>query len=546
MKNVKRVFVLLLALVLALPNIGFAQENEVADGNAEVADNNTEVTDGNTDGNTEENKEVTYYKGYAKFDQWVRDANGEKINILEKGICVFGIVEGQKVSIYNNGHKGYVFKNNLSDKPVEINVYTGPYSKIGINPNYKIEVYNETNGKTEYIEFGTQVTGHFESEMTTIFYFSYKGINYSAPFHNFSRKPIIFKGYIHTDLNVRDKNGKKIGVLLIGTEAYGESTPNENLISFNFKGQTGYIHKSYLKKDYPVVSGYTKFTQNVRDKNNNIIRVLRKNEYVEAGIIKGKKVYLDRLGGYIYRVNLSSKPMPETGYSKVDQWVRDAYGSRLGILKKGTYINGSLEKNGKIKFRYNKEDGYIYKNNLSEYPVRIRGFVSKTLNVRDKNGNKLGIIPIGEVINGKTDKYRVAFNFNGKTGYIHSSYLTDKKPVIKKPAVKPTNVKAYAKFTQNVRDKNNNIIGVVSKNTYISGIKVGQKIEIKLNGKIGYVWIVNLIDKPISSGYIQGNIESMIYHMPGQRFYNRINEENLIYFNSEEEAIRAGFRRSRV
>lgn len=46
------------------------------------------------------------------------------------------------------------------------------------------------------------------------------------------------------------------------------------------------------------------------------------------------------------------------------------------------------------------------------------------------------------------------------------------------------------------------------------------------------------------SGKIVGNINSHIYHVPGQSGYN-MNSSNAVYFNSEQEAINAGYRRAK-
>ncbi|MEG0250241.1 MAG: cell wall-binding repeat-containing protein [Peptostreptococcus sp.] len=50
----------------------------------------------------------------------------------------------------------------------------------------------------------------------------------------------------------------------------------------------------------------------------------------------------------------------------------------------------------------------------------------------------------------------------------------------------------------------------------------------------------------ILGGKIHANKESMIYHMPGQRYYGKIKVDNLEFFNSEKEAIDAGYRKSMV
>ena len=50
---------------------------------------------------------------------------------------------------------------------------------------------------------------------------------------------------------------------------------------------------------------------------------------------------------------------------------------------------------------------------------------------------------------------------------------------------------------------------------------------------------------PARRGTVIGNVRTDIYHLPGQRFYDAVNEKNRIYFQTEEEARNAGFRRAR-
>lgn len=48
-----------------------------------------------------------------------------------------------------------------------------------------------------------------------------------------------------------------------------------------------------------------------------------------------------------------------------------------------------------------------------------------------------------------------------------------------------------------------------------------------------------------NNGMIKGNVNSMIYHVPGGASYNKVAEHNAIYFNTEEEAQAAGYRRAK-
>ena len=47
-------------------------------------------------------------------------------------------------------------------------------------------------------------------------------------------------------------------------------------------------------------------------------------------------------------------------------------------------------------------------------------------------------------------------------------------------------------------------------------------------------------------GKIRANADSKVYHMPGQRYYDKISADNLINFETEQDAVKAGFRKSKV
>lgn len=61
--------------------------------------------------------------------------------------------------------------------------------------------------------------------------------------------------------------------------------------------------------------------------------------------------------------------------------------------------------------------------------------------------------------------------------------------------------------------------------------------EIVVNEKINQRYVADT-----KEGVIKGNRNSRIYHMPGQRSYNKISKKNVVYFKTEEEAKAAGYR----
>lgn len=50
---------------------------------------------------------------------------------------------------------------------------------------------------------------------------------------------------------------------------------------------------------------------------------------------------------------------------------------------------------------------------------------------------------------------------------------------------------------------------------------------------------------PARRGRIVGNIRSHIYHLPDQSGHDKVREKNRVYFQTEEDAQRAGFRKAR-
>ncbi len=55
-----------------------------------------------------------------------------------------------------------------------------------------------------------------------------------------------------------------------------------------------------------------------------------------------------------------------------------------------------------------------------------------------------------------------------------------------------------------------------------------------------------VVDTAITQGKIIGNKNSKIYHTPGSASYNKISEENRVYFNTEADAEKAGYRKTKM
>lgn len=53
-------------------------------------------------------------------------------------------------------------------------------------------------------------------------------------------------------------------------------------------------------------------------------------------------------------------------------------------------------------------------------------------------------------------------------------------------------------------------------------------------------------DTAKTEGKIIGNKKSMIYHVPGSASYNKISPENRVYFDTEADANKAGYRKTKM
>lgn len=54
------------------------------------------------------------------------------------------------------------------------------------------------------------------------------------------------------------------------------------------------------------------------------------------------------------------------------------------------------------------------------------------------------------------------------------------------------------------------------------------------------------VDTATTQGKIIGNKNSKIYHLPGSASYNKISEENRVYFNTEADAEKVGYRKTKM
>ena len=76
------------------------------------------------------------------------------------------------------------------------------------------------------------------------------------------------------------------------------------------------------------------------------------------------------------------------------------------------------------------------------------------------------------------------------------------------------------------------------KNTIKTNRKSSSSTKTKRSSSKGYT-------ADTTQGKIKGNKSSMIYHVPGGASYDKISVDNVVYFDTEQDAINAGYRKAK-
>lgn len=147
--------------------------------------------------------------------------------------------------------------------------------------------------------------------------------------------------------------------------------------------------------------------------------VLSENEEETIKVEKGSIVKVEMSGDKKAIVSVSDK----VGTIDVDLLTKET----VEPEKNETEI-----KNAEEKKQEEKEAG-----TQKKAPVKkVSLYATENLNVRSdqsSSSSKLGVLSKGEKVNGIDKGEWVEFNFNGETGYVMKSYLSEKKPEVQQP-----------------------------------------------------------------------------------------------------------------
>lgn len=198
-------------------------------------------------------------------------------------------------------------------------------------------------------------------------------------------------------------------------------------------------------------------------------------------------------------------------------------GQKYKIRMIGVDTPETVHPNKPVEF-YGKEASNFTKKSLSNKIVYLQKDVSET----DRYGRLLRYVWLSRPSSNEPDENEIVDKmYNAilvKQGYAQAyTYQPDSKYS-----------HIFTRLQHNARENN---LGLWSSGNVEP--KQDEQLTSNASGKSEYT------ADTTENGKIKGNIKSKKYHIPGSRSYNKISEENVIYFNTEQEAIDAGYVRAK-
>lgn len=198
-------------------------------------------------------------------------------------------------------------------------------------------------------------------------------------------------------------------------------------------------------------------------------------------------------------------------------------GQKYKIRMIGVDTPETVHPNKPVEF-YGKEASNFTKKSLSNKTVYLQKDVSET----DRYGRLLRYVWLSRPSSNEPDENEIVDKmYNAilvKQGYAQAyTYQPDSKYS-----------HIFTRLQHNARENN---LGLWSSGNV--ELKQDEQSTSNVSGKSEYT------ADTTENGKIKGNIKSKKYHIPGSRSYNKISEENVIYFNTEQEAIDAGYVRAK-
>lgn len=191
----------------------------------------------------------------------------------------------------------------------------------------------------------------------------------------------------------------------------------------------------------------------------------------------------------------------------------------------------------------------VIEGNRTLVPIRV---ISENLGYKvtwDEKQREVNIVNTKEFtqnINLKIDNNIVSISDDLKSDenqYVKKISLDVAPKIIKNRTFVP--IRTIAELFSNTVNWDNVNRTVVIGEGYVPKMPESIQNNLKQDEKIITTTSSKTYISDISNGHIKGNKNSLIYHLPNGKSYNKISPKNIVFFDSEEDAQNAGYRKAK-
>ncbi|MGB4610313.1 MAG: leucine-rich repeat protein, partial [Saccharofermentanales bacterium] len=361
--------------------------------------------------------------GYAKQTLNVRDqpaGTGSVIGTIPRGCRVQGVLIYNMVRFTYNGKTAYVYASFLQQKPFTVTRYIKANSIIRSSPN---------GNQITKLWRPLFVKGTIEGVWLR---FTYNGKPAYVATSLTTTSNLVMTGYAKQRINVRNgPNGSIIGTILRGQRVRGFLVGN--MVRFSYNGKTGYVYASLLQQNPVKGTRYILANSIIRNapNGNQIIKLWR--PLLVTGTLQGAWFRFTYNGNpaYVATSSTTTSNPPMTGYAKQTVYIRNApNGDIIGTIPKGGLVHGVLVGN-MVRFSYKGKTGYVYASLVQKYSSAVKRYIVAGSIIRlTPDGTIIGKLWRPIYVSGNNEGAWFRFSYGGKTYYVARSVTTTSNPLV--------------------------------------------------------------------------------------------------------------------
>lgn len=279
------------------------------------------------------------------------------------------------------------------------------------------------------------------------------------------------KVYANTLVNVRNSNNEVVGQLEKGHTILGNL--NNGWYEYTDNGNYRKVYAQYMSQNPVYIEVFAKVDVNIRNSENNITGLLKKDEGILASYYNGWYEFVQN-GQYrkVYAEYMTTKITERNVYTNNDVNVRlRSNNSVIAVMKKGTYTKGYIV-GDYVYINYNGRQAKIHKS-LAVVSDPKYMYINAAANINNPYGEFIGYKNRGERIYAVRIGEYYRFAEDNLVKFVHNSLVSEKEQ----------NGVVYTIGKTNLRStSDNSILNVVPFAHRIEGVRRGNYIYSTYNG----------------------------------------------------------------